>query len=271
MWSPRRRAVRPGVFVLALAAVLAPVLYTAYLTAIGYRLSLGFPPSLGFTPPLVYVLSLAALGAGAVAAHRRGLRASVVLVAVGLPAYPWVRPFGPRPSAGGDAFAFTADVLLATVTVAVVATAEYAIRNRTRLRRSLSARAVGIAASAGVAHFLAFVLVRVLAGTSWGRPNAFTAALWTWLFVGLVLTAGLPVLLAAEFRLFAPPTVVSVAFAWAAFETLSALPRTGIAPGAMMMYGLAWFVPLAAALAAAGAEWLLRKRFGVGASPSARS
>lgn len=268
----RRRAVRPGVFALALAAVFTPVLYTAYLVANGYRLSLGFFLPLGFSLPLVYVLSLAALGAGAVVAYRRDLRASVALVAVGLPAYPWVRFFGPRPAAGGDAFAFTADVLLAAVTLAVVATAEYAIRNRARLARSLSARAVGIAGAAGVAHFLAFVFVRhVLADASLGRPNAFTAALWAWLFVGLLILAGIPTLLATEFRLLAPPTVVAVAFAWAAFETLSGLPRTGIAPGPMSMYGLAWFVPLAVALAAAGAEWVLRKRFGVGPSLSARS
>lgn len=259
MWFSGRRVVRPSAFALVLAAVLAPVLYTAYLTAIGYQFSLGFPPS------VVYVLPLAALGPAVLAARCHDLRASVALVAVGLPAYPWVRLFGPRPSAGGDAFAFAADVLLAFVTFAVLAAGEYAIRNRLQLRRSLSARTVGIAAFAGVTHFFAFVLVRnVLTGAAWGRPNPFIAALWAWLFVGLVLSAGIPVALAAEFRLLTPVTVVSVAFAWAAFETLSALPRTGIAPGTMSMYGLAWFVPLAVALAAAGAEWLLRKRFGVG-------
>lgn len=240
----------------AVGALLGPPAVTALLLALGYRLvplgGLDNPRSVG-----LYVVALAVLGATVAAAYRLDLRATVVL-AVGVTVVAAARGlFGPGPE-WGDVLSFVAAAMFLAASTAVVAVGEFAWRYRRAARRAVPSRTARVATTVGVAHLALWLALRSAAvGWPQWRLTFFSFGLWVWATLGAMALGAVPVVLWRERDLVAPTVVVAGALAWAAWTTLSR-PAVGASATSITLYGVGWFVPLAAALAAGAVEQAVR-------------
>jgi hypothetical protein len=245
----RRAPRRPVV-----AALLTPLVYAGYLVPFGVTgLGRDALPTAVVVLCLLYVLPLAALGAGLVFAidRGRGLRAAPLVAVGGLSLLPFTMPAGldslPR---SGIA------VSMLVVGSALLGSAEYALRNRQRVLARFSTVAVTSAVVVGVGH--ATVVLWVASQSD----EAVVDALGLWLIwggAGMAALGAVPTLLLLRWSLVTPGVVVVVLTVNTVRTDLFAAPVDAVTPFSLVV----WFLVLPLVVALGAVEYHGRRRLGV--------
>lgn len=224
-------------------AVGAPTAGLAVVVALGYR-----------DPTATWPLWAAFACLGAMAAHaaRAGVRLALLVVPV--PFVLAVDPlFGPGPPAA--ATALVADVTLSTVSFALLAAAEYGLRNHSRLRRELDARTRRAVVVGAAAIPLSYLLARAALGLGWFTDGPlFVVAATVWTLGGLACCGA--VAGGALARDVYTPAVVVLGSLLVA--TVAAADGGAVLVTELTILAVGWFVPLGVAVVAGLVERRLR-------------
>ncbi|AUV80537.1 hypothetical protein C2R22_01740 [Salinigranum rubrum] len=232
------------------AATLLPVAYAAYLypfgiTGLGDDSLTAALVALG----LLYLLPLAALGAGVAVGVDRRLRLGVLVAVGGLVLLPFAVPptLDSLPRIG-----IAASMLAAGC--GVVGAVESALRNRRATVTRFSRAALLCSGVVGVGHAtLVLWVVR-------DQYEAVVDALGLWLAwgaVGMVALGVVPTLLVLRFGLVTPVLGVALLTGNAVRTDVFAAPVDSVTP----FYLVVWFVVLPAIVALGGAEYAVRRHF----------
>jgi hypothetical protein len=234
------------------AATLLPVAYAAYLlpfgiTGLGDDSLAAALVALG----LLYLLPLAALGAGVAVGLDCRLALSVPVTVGGLALLPLAVP----PTLDSLPRVGIAASMLA-VGCGVVGAVEYALRNRRATVTRFSRAALLGSGVVGVGHAtLVLWVVR-------DQYEAVVDALGLWLVwgaVGMVALGVAPTLLLLRFGLVTPALAVGALTGNAVRTDVFAAPVDSVTP----FYLVVWFVVLPAVVVLSGAEYAVRRRTGL--------
>jgi hypothetical protein len=240
------------------AAVLAPVVFTALLVVRGYA---PVPTDQPVTPLRVALFAgpLALVGAALAVAARRGAHGTAVLGTLLALTGPWLVPQDPGAATPRlDVLDFGVATSLLGTAVALLAGVEAAVRWPRRVLAWATPGALRAAALVGLVHATAAVALR---GVVFGLPWA--PALGAWMVVGAVLLGAVPAFTLARFRLAGPALVVAVAFVWSTSATWTAIATDGPPDAAgtpFTLYLVWWFAVLGTALVTGGIEHAVRER-----------
>ncbi|WP_152043078.1 hypothetical protein [Salinigranum salinum] len=234
------------------AALLAPLAYTAYLAPFGITgLGGDVLPTAVVALCLLYLLPLAALGAGVVVGVGRRLHVTLVVAGCSLLVLPAVVPSGLHSlSRVGVA------VSMLVVGCGVLGVVEHALRTPQQVRERLGTAALATAGVVGAAH--AALVLWVVSGEYAAVVDSL--GLWLgWGAVGMLALGAVPTLLLLRHSLVTPGLVVVVLTANAVRTDLFAAPVDSLTP----LYLVGWFLVLPAVVALGAVEYVVRRRLGV--------